>query len=288
MADETLRPSEDLVPLSEAVSDLTSGVVWGQQGTGKTELVLKSWPRPIMVVNLDRPMDMAKLKRIPQERHGDIYVKNMRENIQDLTTLDALQIKQGIEDLILRNIGFFKGGTVLLDGGSTWRSIIKLADSKLGDKIAKGQRFNPKDKDQVNAYIATFLHHVVDTGINLVVTAHAAWSWVMTQDPESGKNSLQRTNNVYPKLDDQCFEQTQFSLLLFKRCVCGRPVTNQDGTCAGARTLEQLADHIGRTHVVRMVDNKYKTSLEGQEFEEFDYDMLYSLCFGKARANDNE
>lgn len=278
---EKPRPSEDLVPLTEAVSDVTSGVVWGLQGTGKTEMVLKSWPMPIMVINLDRPLDVAKLKRIPKERHGDIYVKNMRENIQDLTELEALQIKQGIEDLITRNVEYFKGGTVLLDGGSTWRSVIKLADSKLGSKIAEGKRFNPKDKDQVNAYIATFLHHIVGLGLNLAVTAHAAWSWIMTQDPETNKNSLQRTNNVYPKLDDQCFEQTQFSLLLFKRCQCGRPITSQDGTCSGAKSLDKIPEHTGRNHIVRIVENKYKSSVEGQEFDEFDYPMLYSMCFGR-------
>jgi hypothetical protein len=206
----------------------------------------------------------------------------MRESLEDLDQLRSLQIKEGIESAIRRNKGWLNGGTVIIDGGSTFRDIIKLADSKIGSKIEAGQRFNPKDKAQVNAYLNTFVNGVVDSGINIFFTAHAAHQWEMRAAGEDGRQQLTRTNRVYPKLDEILMEQTALSLLLMKKCACGQAITGQDGMCRAAN-VKNRADHVGRMFVARMVTNKYRPEVEGDEFEGFSFSRLQALCFGKKK-----
>lgn len=277
-------PTDDLVPIQEATSDVMSGVVWGLDGTGKTLFLLNGAPLPIIVLNLDRPITSALIRAIDPDRLPHILIKNMRENLDDLDQLRSLQIKAGIESAIQRNRQFVRGGTVIIDGGSTFRDIIKLADSKIGSKIEAGQRFNPKDKAQVNAYLNTFVNGVVDGGANLFFTAHAAHQWEMRATDE-GKNQLARTNRVYPKLDEVLSEQTALSILLMKKCACGQAITDQDGMCRAAN-VKNRADHVGRLFVARVVTNKYRPAVEGDEYEDFTFGALQTLCFGRKKRED--
>jgi len=278
-----LEPTSDLVPIEDATSDVMSGVIWGMEGTGKTLFLLRGAPLPIVVLNLDRPITSALLKQIDVERRSSIFVKNMREKIDDLDVLTGLQIKSGIEETIRRNKKFLRGGTLIIDGGSTFRDVIKIADAKIGPKIEAGQRFNPKDKAQANAYLNAFVSGVVDAGINLFFTAHGAFSWKMSTT-EDGKNQLMKSTRVYPKLDDVLLEQTAVSVLLMKRCICGGALTEQDGHCSKA-TARTVGDHTGRQFIARVVTNKYAPQTEGDEFEDFTFEQLRTLAFGRKKTN---
>src|SRR3990167_429997 len=267
------EPTSDLTPLKLAVDATTTTVLWGTEGTGKTLKVLQEWPLPIVVCNLDRKLPPHLLALVGPERVEHIYVKDLREDLMALDHLTGLQVKASIEQVVTGNLDFLRGGTLFLDGGTMWRSILKFADAKIGQLIEQGKRFNPKEKEAINAYIGAFMHQVTSRGIHLAISAHAAWSWEMRTDPESGKSSLQRTHNLYPKLDDVAFEQANLSLLLFKRCECGRPIVNQDGTCTAG------GQHKGRTHVVRIVTNKFDTRTEGTEWPSLTWKTLQTLCF---------
>lgn len=274
------RPSADLILLAEAVRSTLSAVVWGLEGTGKSLFVLREFPLPIMVLNLDRDLTPSHLEALPKERQGQIFVKNLREDLMSLDHMTGLQVKASIEDTITRNLDYFKGGTIFLDGGSLWRDILKFADSKIGKMIEEGKRWNPKEKAAINAYLGTFIHHIVSQGINFAISAHGAWSWEMTSNPETGKQSLMKTNKVYPKLDDVAFEQTSLSLLMVKKCECGRNIVNQDGTCTGVGGQK----HEGRQHVTRIVTNKHFTRSEGSEWPNMTFRTLQTLCFQPAKA----
>ena len=273
------KAPEGFASLGESITDVTSSVIWGPEGSGKTLMILRSWPLPIGNLNLDRQLDASKLDGVPEDRRVRIHVKNLRDSLKDIDALESERVKQEMEQAIMGNLEFFKGGTILIDGGSTWSSILKLADPKIGVKMAADKKWNPREKEQINAYLATFVHRIADQGIHLVITAHSAPAWEM-QKTEEGKSQLVRTKRVYPKLDQVLFEQTQVSLLLFKRCTCGSPLTGEDGACPKG-TLATLENHIGRVHMTRIVGNKYATATEGMEFEDFGFDALYPLCFGR-------
>ena len=143
--EKTPGPSKDLTPLAKAVSDVTATVLWGMEGTGKTIMVLRYWPLPILVLNLDRPLTTSHLGYLDDERIGQIYVKNLRETLTDVDHREALRIKTAVQSKIEENLEWLRGGTVLLDGGTLWRSVLKLADENISNKAAVGKRMNPKD-----------------------------------------------------------------------------------------------------------------------------------------------
>lgn len=237
---------------------------------------LKSWPTPILVLNLDRALTEAHLA-VLNDRAEHIYVKNLREDLMAIDHLSALRVRDEIESTITESLDWLRGGTVVLDGGSMYRSILKLADRKIAKDIAEGTRWNPRDKEHVNAYFGAFISRVADQGVNLIITAHAAWAW------EVGDHGLTKTTKLYPKLDDIASERTAASILMLKRCECGRNIVNQDGTCTG-EGLPNVS-HEGRRHVARIVNNKYNTATEGSEWENFGYNQLRALCFDpKVRA----
>ena len=139
-----LEPTDDLIPIEDATSDVLSGIVWGMDGTGKSLFLLNGAPLPIIVLNLDRPISSSLLRRVDEDRRAHIFVKNMRENLDDLDQLRSLQIKEGIERTIRKNRAFLRGGSLIIDGGSTFRDVIKIADAKIGQAIEQGRRWNPK------------------------------------------------------------------------------------------------------------------------------------------------
>lgn len=271
-------------------------VIWGFEGTGKSLWPMKYMPGPVMVDNLDRPLTKAHLGGIQaemgRERVEQIFYQNLRESVDALTGMEAVIIKQQIEEDLSKNLDWLKGGTFLLDGGTMYRDVLKLADPKLGPKIENGIRFNPKDKAAVNAYLGALISWIQDRGINFVLTAHAAFSWKMVSsknDDGEVKQQLARTTNVYPKFDDIAFERSNCVLLMFKRCECGRNIVSQDGTCEGAvndpTNLREQASgvHQGRKHMTRIVTNKFNTSCEGTIWEDLDYSTLSTLSFGTAK-----
>lgn len=265
---------------------------WGPEGTGKTLWALANMPLPIMVLNLDRPINKAHLGALPRERAEQIFIKNMRETVDDINHYEALSIKDDIERAVQDNLAWLKGGTLLIDGGTMLRDVLKMADDTISTKVAAGKKFNPKDKAQVNAWQAMFLSKINDQGINLVITAHAANSWTMkaVRDEMTGesRNQLQRTNNLYAKYDDIGFERANLSLMFFKRCECGRNITNQDGTCVNQSDPTEdrpaIEHHYGRKHMCRIVANKFNTSTEGTEWEDLDMPTLQILCFDPKKA----
>lgn len=243
-------------------------------------------PLPILMLNLDRPVTKGHMGwKGMKDRLPGIFVQNLREKFEDLDMETALAIRTAIENAVTQNLKWLKGGTLLIDGGTSLREVLKLADPTIGPKVEKGRRFNPKDKAQVNAYLASFIANIQDQGINLVFTGHSANSWEMKAvkgDNDEIKNQLTRTNRLYPKLDDILFERATVSLLFFKRCECGRNITTQDGTCAAVtETLNDKAGamdgHVGRKHMVRFVTNKLQTAVEGSEWEDLSWKQFEVL-----------
>ena len=278
-------PSPDLIPIEQSIDDTLSAVVWGMTGTGKTLFVLRDWPLPLVVLNLDRSLTSAHLydpatgKPFTAERKAGIFTKNLREGVRNVEHLDALQIKDGIDEWLQKNLEWLRGGTLLLDGGTMYRDVLKMSDQTISKAISEGKRWNPKEKAHVNAYLGALISHIADQGINLVITAHAAWSWEMKAN-DSGGQSLLKTHNPYPKVDDIISERTTTSLLLFTRCGCGRNILNQDGTCVAEGTAN-TGNHKGRKHLTRIVSNKYATQTEGLEFPNLNYRTLKTLCFDR-------
>lgn len=275
----TPGPSSTLTPLREAVNDTISSVVWGLEGTGKTLLVLRYWPLPIVVLNLDRPLTRSHLGYLDDERKDQIHVRNLRETLKDIDHDDAMRIKAVIEADIMANLDWLKGGTLLLDGGTMYRSVLKLADPVIGKAIEDNKRSNPREKERINAYLGQLVSYIQDKGINFAVTGHAAWSWKM------GENGLERTNSVYPKLDDILRERTTMNILLFKRCECKRTIVSQDGSCTAENPVGSPGEsHQGRQHVARIVTNKFNTASEGTEWSNLTYSTISALCFDPLKA----
>ena len=282
----------DFAFLEDSVSSIYSAIGWGMEGTGKSLFFLKYFPLPIMVQNLDRPLTPAHLGALKRERYDRIAVTNLRPGQEDLSQAEATHITNMLERNIIKNLKALKGGTVMIDGGTLWRDSLALADPTMGPKLASGQRINPKDKAQVNAYMAAFMSYIQDQGINLALTCHAANSWEMVKtlnEDGTSKNQLMRTKQVYPKFHEVAFERANLSLLMFKRCECGRNITHQDGTCVAQNDPTEdrpkvTEGHQGRKHMTRIVTNKFWTQCEGTEWEDLNGDTLKMLCFDAKKA----
>lgn len=266
--------------------------IYAFEGAGKTRFPLVGAPLDMMIANLDRPLTQAHLGILSRERAEHIFFRNMRQGMDALTQLEAIMIKEQIEQALLQNLEWLKGGTFLLDGGTLFRDVLKLSDPTIGGKVAAGQKFNPKDKASINAYMANLMSWIQDKGINFVITGHAAFSWEMIatmNDAGEMKKQLARTKTVYPKLDDIIAERANIALLLFKRCACGLNITTQDGTCtaqADAMSTDPKfqIQHQGRRHMARIVTNKFQSFTEGTVWENLDWKTLMVLSFDEKKA----
>lgn len=269
-----------------------SVVIFGFEGTGKTLTPLKGAPLPMILANLDRPLTQAHLGMVSRERAEKIYISNLRESMDELNIQESLMIKDQLEDLVNQNLAWLKGGTFFIDGGTLYRDVLKMADPRIGTAVSEGKKFNPKDKASVNAYIATFMSSIQDRGINFVITSHAAFSWEMQttiDDQGNSKKQLVRTKTVYPKLEDIYMERANVVLLQFKRCICGKNIVTQDGTCTAVADSistrpQDEADHQGRLHMTRIVTNKFNTQVEGTVWEDLDWATLDILSFNPKKA----
>jgi len=272
-------PSKGLTPLREAVNDTLAATIWGMEGTGKTLHVLRYWPLPIVILNLDRPLTRAHLGYLESDRIDQIHVRNLRESLKDIDHDDAMRIKAVIEADITANLSWLKGGTLLLDGGTMYRSVLKLADPVIGKNIDEGKRSNPKERERINAYLGQLVSYIQDQNINFVITGHAAFAWKL------GEQGLEKTKNVYPKLDDILFERVNLSVLLYKRCECGRNIVSQDGSCSAENPAGTPGEaHQGRQHISRIVTNKFFSASEGTEWSGLTYSTISALCFDAAKA----
>lgn len=280
--------------LTDIPEDVFSLVDIGFEGTGKSLFVLKGAPLPILAANLDRPFTKAHLGVIPKARAEQIFYKNLRDSFTDpdeeLSENEAGYLKDQLETMVSQNLGWLKGGTFLLDGGSIWSNVLKSADPTIATKTRAGRKFNPKDKAAINSYIASFMSYIQDKGINLAITGHAAFSWEMqrsVKEDGTSTSGLVRTKQVYPKLDDIISERANMSLLMFKRCQCGRNITSQDGTCDSIKDPTQAdADgvHQGRRHMTRVITNKFLSFTEGTTWENFDWATMKLLAFDSVKA----
>lgn len=293
MAGESANPAADpghrIIPkgfqalTEDSVDDTIGALMWGPPGSGKTLHVVRYWPLPLGIINLDRKLTKAHLT-IPgmRERLDQIYITNLREETHDVNHLEASRIKDGIDAVIESNLEVFRGGTILLDGGTLFRSVLKMGDETIATKTAQGKRFNPKDKEQINAYLASLINFVTDREINFVMTAHSANKWEMqrsTDDFGNEKNQLMKTTKLYPQIDDVVLKFVSLSLLFYVRCKCGKPIVNEDGSCSNV-----LCKEVGRKHMTRFATNKHFTRAEGAEFEDLTYEQIRVLCFDPKKA----
>lgn len=278
--------------LSDIPEDTFVVVAIGFEGTGKTLFPVKGAPLPMMMGILDRPLTTAALGVVSKARADQVYYKNLRDSMDPvISELEATLIRDQLETMIVQNLDWLKGGTFVLDGGSLWRDVLKSADPTIAAKTAANKKFNPKDKAAINAYIANFLSYVQDKGINLVITGHTAYSWEMVAvyDENTGQSrkQLQRTKQVYPKLDDIILERSTHVLLMFKRCQCGLNITSQDGTCDAIKdSMDPKAEmgHQGRKHMTRFVTNKFCTATEGTVWENLTWAMMKQLSGDPKKA----
>lgn len=270
-------------------------VGWGPEGSGKSLWFLKNFPYPVLVNNLDRPMTTAHLGLIEDDtRVANIFFENLRPDMKDISLNEAMLMVERIEANIHDNIKDLArfGGTVMIDGGTLLGDLLKAADPTIAEKQAANKRWNPKDKQSINAYLAALVAFVMDHGVHFCITGHSANSWEMKSimgDDGQAKNQLTRTNNLYAKMDKIFFERANLSLLMFKRCVCGRNITKEDGTCDAAGVDNPMEDrpakrdehgilgHQGRRHMVRVVANKFNTAVESTEWEDLDWAQLKLL-----------
>lgn len=296
--DKGVRPNSSLTPpvgnglvrLTDLPEDVRSVVILGFEGAGKSLFPLRYAPTPVLLANLDRPLTRAHLGMLPKERAEQIYFRNLRESTEALTTMEATIIKDGVEQMLAQNLAWLKGGSFILDGGTLYRDVLKYADPKIGAAVEQGRKFNPKDKASVNTYLANLISFVQDKGINFYLTCHVAFAWKMQAlkgDDGEIKNQLVKTNEVYPKFDDIAFERSNISLLMFKRCECGRNITSRDGTCeaiSNSFDAKVEGSHVGRMHMTRIATNKFNTQAEGSIWENLDGKTLDTLSFNPKAA----
>lgn len=163
-------------------------MVSGATGTGKTDLMLRSAPRPLLVINIDRNLEPLEAKYANDE---DILYKEVHLPRRVDQDKDSVVWKE-IHELYSVSVEKHLFRSVLIDTGDGIYELVrraKLGTLDFGDV--------PRSLySVVNANLKWVYSHAKDHGINLCVTHRLTPKYVQTKNPKSGRDMSVETNEL--------------------------------------------------------------------------------------------
>lgn len=251
MDDATLMDANAVLPFSVSLD--------GLEGSGKTYFALRM-PRPLVVVNFgDRDPNILLYDLKPEEREG-ILIKNIYPGSPEGWTLaEAVQSLVTLNKLVATAAPNMKGGTFLLDGGSSWWSVIQqvFVEPKEKERMAAGKKqVGGIIYEEANNRVRGTLGHIKANGCFLAITHQLKQNW-------DDKGPI--PDSYSPRKNSQVPFIVEVEIEFFKTCQ----------TCGGKGCT--APGHFGRKHMMRLKKLSGDTRKEGLVLENLTFAKLYRL-----------
>jgi hypothetical protein len=238
----------------------------GLEGVGKTHFIIKTMPRPLVIVNFgDRSPHQFLYRMTPEEREGIVVYDIQPATPDGWTPAEAIQGLIKLSQIITAEAPYMRGGTFALDGGSSWWSVMQqvYVEPKEKERAAKGQKqVGGIIYEEANGRVRGVLGNIKSQGCFLAMTHQMKQDWD-AQGPIPGQYS--------PKKNSQVPFIMEVEVTLYKLCkACNAP---------DCRNL--APEHMGRRHMSRVKKLSGNTGLEGIVVENLDFAKLYNFQTGK-------
>lgn len=231
----------------------------GLEGSGKTYFALRM-PRPTVLVNFgDRSASILLYDMTPEERKG-IYTTDIQPKSPEGWTFgEAVESLKTLNGIVAAAAPAMPGGTFILDGGSSWWSVMQtvFVEPKEQAALAAGKkRAGGLIYEEANNRVRGVLGHIKANGCFLAITHQMKQNW--DKDGPIPDSYSAKKNSQIPFL-------VECEVEFFKVCK----------TCGGKGCL--TAGHFGRTHKARLRKLSGNTGLEGLVLDGLTFQGLYKM-----------
>lgn len=243
-------------PLTFAMS------VEGLEGTGKTWFALQTCPRPICHVNFGDRDATSQIYEMSEGRRKDTTLYALHSESPGGWTLEeGRQSLVTLSDIAKKEIGDgkLKGGTFVIDSGSTWWSVIRkvhVVPKQEARRSSGGKEMGGLEYEGANLIVSGVLSWIKNQGVFLVMTHTKTTVWDR-EGPIDGKYKPQLCGRV-PYL-------VEVQIDLTKQCAdekCGAPDCRR---------------HTGRRHFGQFVKFGRDTAVEGMRLEGLKFETVYAM-----------
>jgi len=235
----------------------------GLEGAGKTYFALRM-PKPIVLVNFgDRNPDILLYDMDERERDG-IFTTNIQpKSPEGWTFAEAVESLKTLNTVVSTAAPKMQGGTFILDGGSSWWSVMQqvFVEPKEQAALAAGKKkAGGLIYEEANNRVRGVLGHIRANSCFLAITHQLRQNWD-ANGPVPDSFSA-RKNSQVPFL-------MECEVEFFKVC----------SICSGKGC--QVPGHFGRTHMARLKKLSGNTALEGLVVEKLTFESLYKMQTGR-------
>lgn len=253
--DAAMLDPEALLPFSVSLD--------GLEGTGKTYFALRM-PKPIVIVNFgDRNPEILLYDMTPEERAG-IYTTNIQPSgPEGWTFQEAVESLKTLNTIVATAAPQMPGGTFVLDGGSSWWSVMQqvFVEPKEKERLAAGKKqVGGIIYEEANNRVRGVLGHIKSNGCFLAMTHQLKQNW-------DDKGPI--PDSYSPRKNSQVPFLMEVEVEFFKVC----------SQCGGKGCVTQ--GHFGRKHMARLKKLSGNTQLEGLVLESLDFAKLYKMQTGR-------
>lgn len=236
----------------------------GLEGTGKTHFAVMTMPLPLVFVNFgDRPVTPFLYMLSPERAKYVIPYDIQPSTEEGWTFQEATKSLQALGEIIKAEAPRMRGGSFVLDGGSSWWSAMQrvFVEPKEQARLAAGQKsMGGLIYAEANDRVRGILGYLKSYGCFLAITHQMAQDWDAS-GPIPGSYSARRNSQIAGAVE--------VIIEFEKRCsVCNAP------SC-------KTRDHTGRKHFARLVKFAGNTAMEGLVIENPDFAKVYALYTGK-------
>lgn len=235
----------------------------GLEGTGKTYFALRM-PKPIILVNFgDRDPNILLYGMSEEERTGIMTTSIYPSSTEGWTIGEAIESLKTLNRVIMAAAPKMPGGTFVLDGGSSWWSVMQqvFVEPKEQERIAKGiKKTGGIVYEEANNRVRGVLGNVKAHGCFLAITHQMKQNWD-DKGPVPDSYSAKKNSQV-PYI-------VEVEVEFFKTCTM----------CGGRGCINNT--HFGRKHMARLKKLSGNTGLEGLVLEGLTFDKLYKMQTGR-------
>lgn len=231
----------------------------GLEGAGKTYFALRM-PKPIVLVNFGDRNPEILLYDMTEDERKDIYTTNIQPTSTEGWTLgESVESLKTLNTLVAAAAPVMPGGTFILDGGSSWWSVMQqvYVEPKEQAALAAGKkRAGGLIYEEANNRVRGVIGHVKANGCFLAMTHQLKQNWD-ANGPIPDSYSAKKNSQV-PFI-------MEVEVEFFKVC----------SQCGGKGCL--TAGHFGRTHKARLKKLSGNTALEGLVLDSLVFPKLYKM-----------
>jgi len=249
--DASLLDPDALLPFSVSLD--------GLEGVGKTYFALRM-PKPIVVVNFgDRAPEILLYDMTTEEREG-IFTTNIQpKSTEGWTFTEAVESLKTLNTVVATTAPKMPGGTFVLDGGSSWWSVMQQVFVEPKEKAAMAagkKKAGGLIYEEANNRVRGVVGHIKANGCFLALSHQLRQNWDATGPVPDSYSP--RKNSQIPFL-------MEVEVEFFKVC----------SMCGGKGCI--TTGHFGRKHMARLKKLSGNTALEGLVVEALTFQSLYKM-----------